>query len=77
MNLSHLHSMWRWEFLTISIEEASAQKKAVSFHSMNSNTGGFPIAGVQAVQIRFRWPEEHFLATKHEHSLLSLPDRIV
>jgi hypothetical protein len=34
MNLSHLHSMKRWEFLTISIEEASAQKKAVSFHSM-------------------------------------------
>jgi hypothetical protein len=37
MNLSHLHPMKRWEFLTISIEEASAQKKAVSSYSMNSS----------------------------------------
>jgi predicted RNA-binding protein (virulence factor B family) len=37
MNLSHLYSMKRWEFLTISTKEASAQKKAVSFHSMNAS----------------------------------------
>ena len=37
MNLSHLHSMKRWEFLTIPIEEASARKKAVSFHSMSAS----------------------------------------
>ncbi len=37
MNLSHLHPMKRWEFLTISTKEASARKKAVSFHSMNAS----------------------------------------
>jgi hypothetical protein len=37
MNLSHLNFVERWEFLTISIEEASAQKKAVSFYSMHSS----------------------------------------
>jgi hypothetical protein len=29
--------MKRWEFLTTSTKEASAQKKAVSFYSMNAS----------------------------------------
>jgi hypothetical protein len=37
MNLSHLYSMKRREFLTISTKEASARKKAASFHSMNAS----------------------------------------
>ncbi|OQP00463.1 SDR family NAD(P)-dependent oxidoreductase [Geobacillus sp. 44B] len=37
MNLSHLHSMKRREFLTISTKEASARKKVVFFHSMNAS----------------------------------------
>jgi hypothetical protein len=37
MNLSHLHSMKSWEFLTISTKEASARKKVVFFHSMNAS----------------------------------------
>ena len=37
MNLSYLHSMKRQEFITISIKEASAWKKAASFHSMNAS----------------------------------------
>jgi hypothetical protein len=48
MNLSHLHPMKRWEFLTISIEEASEQKKAVSFYSMNASEA-FPVDSVSNI----------------------------
>ena len=48
MNLSHLHSITRWEFLTISVEEASAQKNAVSFYSMNSSEA-FPMDSVSNI----------------------------
>jgi hypothetical protein len=37
MNLSHLHSMKRWEFLTASVKETSAQKEDGPFYSMNSS----------------------------------------
>jgi hypothetical protein len=48
MNLSHLHFIERWKFLTISTKEASAQKKAVSFYSMNASEAFFmgPVSNI-------------------------------
>jgi hypothetical protein len=67
-------------FLQFAFDDPGAVLEKMVFHQSKTfipNAGGLPIAGVQSIQIRFRCPEEHFLATKRENFLLSFLDWMV